>query len=551
MEDNIIEIENLTLTDGKDLLTDGISLILPRGQTTGLVGESGSGKTLTALSILNILPPKIKIRTGIIRFSSNSGSTVVINQLPQRDLNSIRGGKISMIFQEPMTSLNPAMTCGNQIMESILRHKKISREQAKQDTLKFIREVRLPEPERIFKSWPHQLSGGQRQRIMIAMALSTRPELLIADEPTTALDVTVQKDILELLRSLGRKYKLSVLFITHDLMVLKQIADRISVMYRGQIIESGPAETILNEPQEDYTKALIACKPGLEYNPDRLPTIADFMNNKGAPEHEIRNSEVDYGRKPLLIVKDLNTWFPLKKKGQFVRAVNNVSFEVYRGETLGLVGESGSGKTTLGRSILRLIESRSGDIFYKGENLGTMTPKQTRAMRKEIQVVFQDPYSSLNPRFTVARLLIEPMEIHRRGRNGRERIDLAASLLEQVGLRPEDLQKYPHQFSGGQRQRICIARALACQPEFIILDESVSALDVSIQAQILNLLNDMKNDYNLTYIFISHDLTVVKYMSDRVVIMNSGEIVESGTSEKIYMAPEADYTKKLIGSIPQ
>ncbi|MBN1132543.1 MAG: ABC transporter ATP-binding protein [Bacteroidales bacterium] len=549
MENQIIEITDLTLKLNKAVLINNISLNIKRGHITGLVGESGSGKTMTALSMLRLLPPGIDIHTGTIRFNSSDGSFYPLESIPENILNRIRGNKIAMIFQEPMTSLNPSITCGKQIMEAIIRHKPVGRKEALEQTLELLDEMKLPDPSRIFKAWPHQLSGGQRQRIMIAMALSTNPEMLIADEPTTALDVTVQKSILDLLNHLGAKYNLSILFITHDLMVLKQIADDIIVMQQGEIVESGSEEKILCQPEKTYTKALIACKPKLEGNPARLPTIASLTGSTFERAEKKQSFPEKAPCIPLLTVQNLNvTYFSGRRKS--TQAVKNVSFEVYEGETLGLVGESGSGKTTIGRTVLRLIEANSGKILYRGMNLTRMPEKEIRTLRKNFQIVFQDPYSSLNPRFTIGRMLREPMDIHNIGKSREERLAFIEHLMGQVGLEKDALNKYPHQFSGGQRQRIGIARALACRPEFIILDECVSSLDVSIQAQILNLLNDLKLIYGLTYIFISHDLTVVKYMSDRVIIMKSGEIIESGQTGQVYRNPEHEYTRKLIDAIP-
>jgi peptide/nickel transport system ATP-binding protein len=550
--ENILEIQDLTLRTDDRKLTELVSIRIPRGKTTGLVGESGSGKTLTALSILQLLPPKIHVGNGSVTFHSRVGSSFELASLAEKALSHIRGGKISMIFQEPMTSLNPSMTCGKQIMEAILMHRNISKKEAHMEAMRFIHEVKLPEPARIMNAWPHQLSGGQRQRVMIAMALSTGPELLIADEPTTALDVTVQKKILDLLLELKDKYSLSILFITHDLMVLKQVADEIAVMYRGKIVETGPVEKVLNHPDKEYTRALIACKPGLGSNPEKLPTIADFTLNEKPSGQPVKKAASHIDKKiPILTVRNLTTWFNVRGSHDPLKAVNAVSFEIYKGETLGLVGESGSGKTTLGRSILQLITIQSGDVIFKGTRINELSTRKMRNFRKHIQVVFQDPYSSLNPRFTAGKIIMEPMEIHQTFRTKKERTARALKLLEQVGLSAEDMNKYPHQFSGGQRQRICIARAIACEPELIILDESVSALDVSIQAQILNLLNELKRSHGLTYIFISHDLTVVKYMSDRVLIMKNGNLIESGSSDKVYMHPEHPYTRDLINAIPQ
>nr|MDA3822287.1 ABC transporter ATP-binding protein [Bacteroidales bacterium] len=487
------------------------------------------------------------ILSGSINFILPNGTSDVI-QYSEKELNTIRGDCISMIFQEPMTSLNPSIRCGFQAMETLIVKKKMPATKAKEKILELFREVMLPDVSRIFQAWPHELSGGQKQRVMIAMALANSPDLLIADEPTTALDVTVQKSILELLLKLKAKFNLSILFITHDLMVLNQIADEIVVMYNGEIVESGNKDTIMTKPSNPYTKGLLACKPGLENQPNRLPVIADFVEGKRPVhipkrKHDISEDDI------ILSVNNLDVTFGSKKKS--VQAVKKVSLDVYKGETLGLVGESGCGKTTLGRAILQLIQASSGSVIYEGKPLDTLKGKALRKIRRNIQIVFQDPYSSLNPGKTIGNILAEPMHIHKLVKGKRKIETQVFKLMEQVGLPNDAINLYPHQFSGGQRQRIGIARALACQPNFIVLDESVSALDVSVQAQILNLLNDLKDEYNLTYIFISHDLTVVKYMSDRIMVMSEGEIVEAGKPEAIYLNPAQAYTRKIIDSIPR
>jgi peptide/nickel transport system ATP-binding protein len=553
MKDLLLEIRDLEIRAGEKILVNNIALDIYRKTITGLVGESGSGKTLTALSVLRLLPKGVVATSGAVVFHDKTEETNLLIT-PLKQLNRIRGNRISMIFQEPMTSLNPSMKCGRQAMEPLLKLKNVSTSEAKEKILHLFEEVQLPDPKGILNAWPHELSGGQRQRVMIATALATSPDLLIADEPTTALDVTVQKSILDLLSGLKEKYNLGILFITHDLMVLKQIADEIAVMYRGEIVEKGMMKSVMENPSTPYAKGLLACRPGLENQPDRLPTVADFMEpGEGGPVRKSRVSAKSKipGRekgKVLLRVENLNVRF--SGRGRSVNAVSAVSFDVYRGETLGLVGESGCGKTTLGRTILQLVQADSGSVYYRGTALNRMKTKALRKVRKNIQIVFQDPYSSLNPGMTIGNTITEPMFVHRLARNKREAEEMAHKLLEQVGLPADAFNLYPHQFSGGQRQRIGIARALACKPGFIVLDESVSALDVSIQAQILNLLNDLKQEYHLTYIFISHDLTVVKYMSDRVLVMSEGKIIESGTSDQIYLQPSESYTKKLIASIP-
>ncbi len=546
-QDPLLRIRDLALKAGEKSLVNHISLDIPRRTVMGLVGESGSGKTLTALSVLGLLPRGINITSGSIMLNDTPAATELLH-LPVKQLNRIRGNRISMIFQEPMTSLNPTMKCGPQAIEPLLKDHRLSKKEAKEEILRLFREVRLPDEQHIYNAWPHELSGGQRQRVMIAMALSTNPDLLIADEPTTALDVTVQKNILDLLAGLKEKYDLSILFITHDLMVLKQIADEIAVMYRGEIVETGTMKQILEHPSTPYAKGLLACRPQLDEQPERLPTVADFMN----PDRPVPPPRKEHSHKSppevLLSVRDLAVHF--QSRGRSVTAVNAVSFDVFKGETLGLVGESGCGKTTLGRTILQLINASSGSVIFEGKSLNTMSPGQLRRTRRRIQIVFQDPYSSLNPGKTIGNILTEPMVVHQLAAGKADREVRARKLLNQVDLPEDAYNLYPHQFSGGQRQRIGIARALACAPDFIILDESVSALDVSVQAQILNLLNDLKAEYDLTYIFISHDLTVVKYMSDRVLVMSEGRIVESGTAAKIYLDPSENYTRKLIKSIP-
>ncbi len=551
MTDAILHLNNLSIASEQNLLVDNVSMKINAGSIMGLVGESGSGKTLTALSILNLLAKNLDITSGSVIYSPGN-KEVNLSSCSRRQLNTIRGNRISMIFQEPMTSLNPTMKCGKQVKESLITHLKISMKEAKKRTIHLFNEVKLPDPERMYHSWPHELSGGQRQRVMIAMALSTSPDLLIADEPTTALDVTVQKSILELLLSLKEKYNLSILFISHDLMVVSQIADEVSVMYQGKIVESGSKNEVMNSPKSQYTIGLLACKPRLDKNPYRLPTISDFLQKKNfvKPRAKKQNKQVKYNQ-PLLAVKDLTVSYPGKKKSGDITAVNSVSFEVFKGETLGLVGESGCGKTSLGRALLHLLNEKSGSISYKGTKINMLREKKFRSLRKELQIVFQDPYSSLNPKKTIGSILAEPLIVHKLVKGKKEINTELIRLLEQVGLPASCQNKYPHQFSGGQRQRIGIARALACQPEFIVLDESVSALDVSVQAQVINLLNDLKELYKLTYLFISHDLTVVKYVSDRIIVMSEGNIVEQGDAEQIYMNPANSYTRKLIEAIPR
>jgi len=485
-------------------------------------------------------------------------------------MQKIRGNQVAMIFQEPMTSLNPVLTCGFQITEAIQLHLGVNKAKAKEKTIALFKEVQLPRPEAIFDSYPHQISGGQKQRVMIAMALSCNPEILIADEPTTALDVTVQKTIIELLHKLKAERNMSLIFISHDLGVISEIADRVLVMYKGEVVEEAPVKTLFAHPKHPYTKGLLACRPSPAYHLKKLPVVADFFDTTGKktisiekiregylfPADEIKERKRKlYEQEPLLKIDKLNTWFPVGGNffggsKEMVKAVNEVSFDVYPGETLGLVGESGCGKTTLGRSILRLIEPTSGSINFENTDLRSLKKDALREIRRDIQIIFQDPYSSLNPRLTVGDSLMEPLQVHQFYSNNTKRKKKVLELLERVNLPPEHFNRFPHEFSGGQRQRIVIARALALRPKFIICDESVSALDVSVQAQVLNLIRELQQEFNLTYIFISHDLAVIKHISDRMMVMNKGEIVEMGDPDEIYYHPKEEYTKKLIASIP-
>jgi peptide/nickel transport system ATP-binding protein len=543
---------------------DGISFDLQRGSTLGIVGESGSGKSLTSLAIMGLIPkPNGIINSGSIIFSTAEGEQYDLLKLREKEMRLWRGKKIAMIFQEPMTSLNPAYRCGKQVMENILEHENVSRSEARSRTLDLFREVMLPDPERAFSSYPHQVSGGQKQRVMIAMALACNPDILIADEPTTALDVTVQKTILELLRTLQKKHNISLIFISHNLDVIAEIAEHVLVMYRGRIVEKGTIKQIFNHPQHPYTKGLLACRPPLGKRPHRLKVIADFTDGSGnegdtfiSPDERSRQHTKLYSAEPILKTEGINTVFTLKRNlaGKPVKqykAVNNVSFEVYPGETLGLVGESGCGKTTLGRTILRLVEPASGNTIYKDMQVNELNADELRNLRKKLQIIFQDPYSSLNPRITIGEAIIEPMRIHKLHGDDVARKAKVSELLLKVGLEASHYGRYPHEFSGGQRQRICIARALAVEPEFIICDESVSALDVSVQAQVLNLLNDLKKEFGLTYLFISHDLSVVRYMSDRLMVMRNGEIQEMGEADQVYTQPQSEYTRLLLDAIPK
>lgn len=605
MSDKILEVINLVTTFRNETeiikAVDTVSFDLYKGETLGIVGESGSGKSVTSLSIMRLIPPPGKINNGTINFfspynptfsesektqsisekkvfSRNPSSPPVIDLLsiPEKEIRHYRGNRIAMIFQEPMTSLNPVFTCGSQVVEAIVLHQKISSLLAKKQTLELFERVKLPEPKRIFNSYPHQLSGGQKQRVMIAMAMSCNPDILIADEPTTALDVTVQATILDLMKQLQNENNMSLIFISHDLGVMAEIADRILVMYKGKIVEQGKVLDIFTNPQHPYTKGLLACRPPLGKRLKILPIISDFMSeDENGNLKEIANSiskvieakvisenetkqryDGLVSKKPFLSVQNLKVYFPSKKSfwgktREYVKAVNNVSFDVYPGETLGLVGESGCGKTTLGRSIIRLIEPNEGKIIMNEIDLLQLSEHELKNKRKEMQIIFQDPYSSLNPRLTIGNAIMEPMQFHRLYSNDNERKEKMIELLGKVNLNSDFFNRYPHEFSGGQRQRICIARALALHPKFIICDESVSALDVSVQAQVLNLLIALREEFGFTYIFISHDLSVVNFISDRIAVMNNGNIEEIGPADEIYHHPQKDYTRKLITAIPK
>jgi peptide/nickel transport system ATP-binding protein len=571
----LLEVRDLSVSFRNDKevfkAVSGISFDVQEGEILGIVGESGSGKSVTSLSIMQLLSEG-QIEGNIV-YSSN-GRKITLTKTTEKQLNTVRGKEISMIFQEPMTSLNPVFTCGNQVAEALIRHEKLARHDAKVKTIELFNEVMLPRAASLYNSYPHELSGGQKQRVMIAMAIACNPKILIADEPTTALDVTVQKTILKLLLNLKDRYKLSVIFITHDLGVIAEIADRVLVMYKGKIVEHGSVTQIFNNPHHPYTKGLLACRPPLRKELIRLPVMDDFIRTSAAGEIlsndisvpdilnklELKDTKLqrllELNKEQLLLkVENLEVKYPIKKgilrrTGSFVNAVNKITLNIRKGEVLGLVGESGCGKTTLGRAILNLITPGSGVIQFKGRNILSLDAYEMRSLRKEMQIIFQDPYSSLNPRMTIGNAIQEPMKVHNIYKDEKERKFKTEELLEKVGLPSRVFSRYPHEFSGGQRQRICIARALAVKPEFIICDESVSALDVSVQAQVLNLLNDLKNEFNLTYIFISHDLAVVRFMSDRIIVMQSGEIVEEGAADQIYFNPKMDYTKKLISSIP-
>lgn len=556
----MLEINNLTIGFGtgvsKVTAVADVSLKVSRNSSLGIVGESGSGKSITALAIMKLLPPQAIIESGSIMFDG-----VELTNLSNKQINSYRGNRISMIFQEPMTALNPVIKCGKQVVEIIRLHQKINKADAKSQAIELFKKVNLPRPEHIFSSYPHQLSGGQKQRIMIAMAIANKPDLLIADEPTTALDVTVQKEIISLLNDLRKEYGMGLIFISHDLGVINEVADKVAVMYKGEIVEQGKIKNIFTNPQNPYTKGLMACRPPTDIRIERLPIIDDFVdgtNTSFVPiEAKVRDTQhsIIYDNNPVLSIDNLTKEYSLSKSiwgktTSSLKAVDDVSFKVYPGETLGLVGESGCGKTTLSRSILRLIEPTGGAIYFNDKNLLSLNNREIRNRRKDINIIFQDPYSSLNPKISIGNAIMEPMKVHGIYDNNKARMNKVFYLLEKVGLQKEHYYRYPHEFSGGQRQRIVIARTLALKPKFIICDEAVSALDVSVQAKVLNLLNDLKKEFGFTYIFISHDLNVVRFMSDRILVMKDGQIVEIGDADEVYNNPTSEYTKKLIASIP-
>lgn len=556
----MLQVKHLNISflgeSGQNEVVHDISFSLNESEILGIVGESGSGKSVTSLSLMGLLPTKMSKITGEIRFNDTD-----LTQISDKAFQKIRGAQIAMIFQDPMSALNPSLTCGYQVQEMLLQHQNISKQQSKTQVIELFKKVKLPRPEQIFSQYPHQISGGQKQRVVIAMAIACKPQILIADEPTTALDVTVQKEIILLLKALQQETNMSMLFISHDLTLVSEIADRVLVMQHGHIVEQNTTQNIFKNPENSYTKALLNARPSLDKRLKILPTVEDFLN-KTVRDIEVtalqrnNNHKAIYSKPPLLEINNLSTFFSTKKswfnnKNNILKAVDNVSFKVYETETLGLVGESGCGKTTLGRSILLLEKPKSGQIKYKGIDILQLAPLAIKNLRKDIQIIFQDPYSSLNPRIQIGDALMEPMKVHKLYKNDNERKLKVFELLDKVGLEAEHFYRYPHEFSGGQRQRIGIARTIALQPKIIICDESVSALDVSVQAQVLNLLNTLKADFNFTYIFISHDLAVVKYMSDQLIVMQNGRIEEQGDADEIYKNPKSNYTKQLLSAIPK
>jgi len=559
---SLLNIENLSVnfvTQGETTqAVKNVTLKVSAGEILALVGESGSGKSVTALSVLQLLPkPPAQFASGQI-FFNDGNKTVDLLSLHYKSLQQIRGNRIAMIFQEPMTSLNPVINCGSQVMEVLLQHKKINTSRTKAKTIEWFEKVKLPDPQKMFDRYPHQLSGGQKQRVMIAMAMCCEPALLICDEPTTALDVTVQKAILQLIKDLQQETGMGVLFISHDLGVVAEIAYRVAIMYQGEIVEQNHAKPIFENPQHTYTKALIACRPASHPKGEKLPVISDFLTtreklfrfHKNDPQEQTIFSDI------LAEIKNVSVKFPTKtnllgKVLSYTTAVDKVNFTLYKGETLGLVGESGCGKTTLGRTLLRLIDPSDGKIIYNGTDITLMTKQELKSLRSNVQLVFQDPYSSLNPRLTIGAAIAEPMQVLHTEKNKNQRRKKVAELLEKVNLPKKFANRYPHEFSGGQRQRIVIARALALNPNLLVCDESVSALDVSVQAQVLNLLNDLKKDLGLTMLFISHDLSVVRYMSNRIMVMREGKIIESGNAEDVYRHPASEYTMQLLAAIPK
>ncbi|MEN8423570.1 ABC transporter ATP-binding protein [Acinetobacter junii] len=565
-ESPLLKVENLEVSfksESKQWIktVKGISFNIPKNKTVALVGESGSGKSVTSLAVMGLLP---KGQSQISEQSQIRFEDKDLLNLSVAELRNICGKDIAMIFQEPMSSLNPVFTVGDQIAEVLRIHLGMGRKQARARVLELLKEVGIPSPDTKIDAYPSQLSGGQQQRVMIAMAIACEPKLLIADEPTTALDVTIQKQIIDLLESLRQRREMSMLFITHDLALVGEIADEVIVMRHGEIRESGDAQQVLEQPNDVYTRALLHCRPQLSSRPYRLPVTSDFMKQENGQLIEAINLSTFHlqersrgltGDESIILdVQNLKKSF-YSRKGLWGRdefqAVKGVSFKLAKGKTLGLVGESGSGKTTIGLLLMRLHEATGGQAFIDGKDILAMSEKEFALYQRKIQIIFQNPYASLNPRFTIGQILLEPMRIHGIGQNDQERKKIALELLERVSLPVEAYDRYPHEFSGGQRQRIAIARCLTLKPEILICDESVSALDVSVQAQVLNLLQDLQDEFGLSYIFISHDLSVVKYISDQVMVMNHGEVVEIANSDELYLNPQHEYTQKLLKAIPQ
>ena len=551
----LLNIQNLSISFKENEVIHGISFTVSSNEILGIVGESGSGKSVSSLAVLGLLPKKNATISGEILYNDQN-----LVSLSSKEFQRLRGNEISMIFQEPMSSLNPSMTCGKQVEEVLLQHKFCTKKEAKATVLSLFEKVKLPRIEQMYKSYPHQLSGGQKQRVMIAMAIACKPKLLIADEPTTALDVTVQKEIILLLKELQQETEMGIIFISHDLSLVSEIADQIVVMYQGDIVERGKTSTLFSNPTHEYTKALLQSKPSLDVRLKKLPTIQDVLagtvsDTIVSTEARKRHHENIYAKAPILEVRNVSKSFfsnaGIFGKSTEVKAVDDVSFSLYEGETLGLVGESGCGKSTLGNTILQLHKATEGKILYKGQDITKLSSSEIRSLRKEIQIIFQDPFASLNPRIPVGTAILEPMKVHGLYANDAERKEKVIELLERVGLDASYYGRYPHEFSGGQRQRIGIARTIALQPKLIVCDESVSALDISVQAQVLNLLNELKDNFGFTYIFISHDLAVVKYISDQLLVMNEGQIEELGEADAIYANPKSSYTQKLIDAIPK
>jgi len=558
-EKTLLKVENLSVSfksnQGIVKAVDSVDFEILKGKSLGLVGESGSGKSVTALAVMQLLPKQAIIESGKIMFNESE-----IIKLSRKEIRKIRGTKISMIFQEPMTSLNPVMKCGKQVAEVYGQHKKHSKKEIKNLIIELFEKVKLPRPLKIYDSYPHEISGGQKQRVMIAMAIANKPDLLIADEPTTALDVTVQQELIFLLNDLKKEYGMGLLFISHDLGLISELVDDVAVMYKGNIVEYGSVKEVFKNPKHNYTKGLINCRPPVDSKPKRLSTVEDFLNDNEGQKVKLNYKtpqliKIKNAKEIILNVEKLDKRFVvdknfLGKPKSFLNAVDEVSFEVFKGETLGLVGESGCGKTTLSRSLLRLLDTDGGKIYFDEKDVLLLNKKQLKDYRKNLNIVFQDPYSSLNPRISIGRAISEAMKVHKLYGSDKERRQVTEELIEKVGLSADTYNRYPHEFSGGQRQRVVIARALALKPKFLICDEAVSALDVSVQAKVLNLLNELKEEFGLTYIFISHDLNVVKYMSDRIMVMKDGKIVEVGTADEVYNFPKEKYTKQLIAAIP-